>query len=71
MDALGGMVRKGVSLTRCLELAVQWDCILRAGPVHPVSLDDLLRVVNGGIGWFHEVVEGLRVHPSGGCLSEG
>ena len=40
--------RNGVSLTRSLELAVQWDCILRAGLVHPVSLDDVLRVQKGG-----------------------
>ena len=53
------MLRNGISLTQSLELTVQWDCILRAGPVQPVSLDDLLRVWYGVIGWFEEVVEGL------------
>ena len=38
MDALGGMIRGGVTLSRSLELAGQWECILRAGPLHPASV---------------------------------
>ena len=38
MDVLGEMIRSGFILARSLELLVQWDSILRAGPVHPVLL---------------------------------
>ena len=68
VGVLSGTLRNGISLSRSSEFALQWDCVLRAGPVHPVSLDDLLRVRYGGIGWFHEVVarerggEGRGVH---------
>ena len=34
MGVLGQMIRSGFTLARSLELSVQWDCILRAGPVH-------------------------------------
>ena len=59
MDVLGEIIRDGFTLARSLELTVQWDCIFRAGPVHPVSDDDFLRVQDKGFGWFDEVVEGL------------
>ena len=48
VDVLGEMIRSGFTLARSLELAAQWDCILRAGPVQPLSADDLLRVQDGG-----------------------
>ena len=35
-DLLSAMIRDGVSL-RSVELAVQWDAILRVGPIPPVS----------------------------------
>ena len=58
-DVLGEMVRNGFSLARPLELAAQWDCVLRAGPMHPISAD-LMRVHDGGMGWFYEVVGWLH-----------
>ena len=65
MDELGEMIRSGFTHARSLELTVQWDCILSAGPVHPVTIEDFLWVQEGGLGWFHEVVEMLH-----GRLSE-
>ena len=41
MDVLGAMIRSGVSLSRSVEVTVQWDRILALGPMHPVTLDDL------------------------------
>ena len=41
MDVLGAMIRYGVSLSRSVELTVQWDKILALGPMYPVTLDDL------------------------------
>ena len=35
------MIRSGVSLSRSVELAVQWDQILALGPMYLVTLDDL------------------------------
>ena len=61
VDVLDGMLKNGVCLTWSLELTVQWDCILRAGPVHPVSLDDLLRFRYGGVGWFHGFIHRVVV----------
>ena len=60
VDVLGEMIRSGFTLARSLEISVQWDCILRAGPFHSVSADDLLRVREGELGWFHEVVQMLH-----------
>ena len=41
VDVLGAMIRSGISLSRSVELAVQWDRILALGPTYPVTLDDL------------------------------
>ena len=41
VDVLGAMIRSGISLSRSVELAVQWDRILALGPMYPVTLDDL------------------------------
>ena len=41
VDVLGAMIRSGISLSRSVELAVQWDRILALGPLYPVTLDDL------------------------------
>ena len=38
---VGTMVRSGISLSRSVELTVQWDRILALGPLYPVTLDDL------------------------------
>ena len=40
MDVLDAMIRYGVSLSRSVELTDQWDRILAAGPLFPVTLDD-------------------------------
>ena len=44
MDFLDAMIRYGVSLSRSVELTAQWDRILAAGPLYPVTLDDLSAV---------------------------
>ena len=62
-DVLDEMVRCGFSLARSLELAV-----------HPTSAKDLLRVQDGFLGWFHEVVGVLHdrlsyfIHRSLSCV---
>ena len=48
MDVLGETIRGGFTLARSLELTVQLACILRAAPVHPVSLDDFSAVSRWG-----------------------
>ena len=40
MNVLGAMIQYGVSLSRSEELTAQWDRILAAGPLYPVTLDD-------------------------------
>ena len=37
MDLLGAMIRSGVSLSRSVELASQWDKVLAIGPSYPVN----------------------------------
>ena len=54
------MFRNGFTLARSFELTAQWCCILSAGPLHPVTMEDLLRVLEGGSGWFREVVGDLH-----------
>ena len=54
VDALGAMIRSGISLSRSVELAVQWDRILALGPMYPVTLYDLS--INRGVdigAFFH------------------
>ena len=41
VDVLGAMIRSGISLSRSVELAGQWDRILALGPMYPVTLDDI------------------------------
>ena len=41
MGVLGAMIRCGISLSPSVELTAQWDRILAAGPLYPVTLDDL------------------------------
>ena len=40
MDALGAMIRYGVSLARSVELTNQWERILAVRPLYLVTLDD-------------------------------
>ena len=60
MDILDAMIRYGVSLSRSVELAAQWDLILALGPVYPVTLDDLSAGCNLGLGVFFGVVSGVH-----------
>ena len=60
MDLLSAMIRGGVRLARSVELAVQWDAILRAGPIHPFTAEDFLLVRGGDLGQFCQVVLGLH-----------
>ena len=41
MDVLGAMIQCGVSLARSVELTSQWNRILAARPLFPVTCDDL------------------------------
>ena len=52
MVVLGAIVQYGVSLFRSVELTAQWDRILAAGPLYPVTIDDLSAVRGLGIGDF-------------------
>ena len=63
MDVLDAMIRYGVSLSRSVELAAQWDKIWAVGPLYPVTLDDLSAVRGLGIGDFYRVVSPLSVLP--------
>ena len=49
MAVLDAMIRQGASLSRSVELPVRWDEILAAGPLHPVTLDDLHAVEGSGL----------------------
>ena len=60
MDVLDSMIRNAVSLSRSVELTVQWDCVLRAGLVYPISLDDLQSAQRGGIGEFFRLAGDLH-----------
>ena len=60
MDVLGAMVRYGVSLSRTVELAAQWDLILAFGPIYPVTLDDLSIGRDLGIGAFFDAAAGVH-----------
>ena len=48
------------SLPRSVELTAQWDRILGAGPLYPVTLDDLSVVRGMGIGAFHQAVSDVH-----------
>ena len=59
-DLLHSVIRDGVTLTRSLELTVQWDGILRFGPVYPLTVQDFDMARSGGLGEWLQVVEGLH-----------
>ena len=59
VDLLSAMNRDGVSLARSVELAVQWDAILRVGPIHLVTAEDFLLARGGDLGQCCLVVQGL------------
>ena len=60
VDMLFAMIRGGVSLARSVELAVQWDGILRVGPIHPVTAEDFLLGRGGDLGQCCQVVQCLH-----------
>ena len=60
MDLLDAMIRFGVSLSRSVELAAQWDQVLALGPMYPVTLDDLSAGRGLGIGAFFDAAAGVH-----------
>ena len=60
MDLLCAMIRSGVSLSRSVELAAQWDQVLALGPMYPVTLDDLSAGRDLGIGAFFDAAAGVH-----------
>ena len=60
VDVLHAMILDGITLARSLELTAQWDRILRIGPVHPLTVQDLDLARKGGLGEWCQVVEGLH-----------
>ena len=49
-NLLAAMIRDGVSFARSVELAVQWDAILRVGAIPPVLDADFVLARTGGLG---------------------
>ena len=60
LDVLDALIRHGVTLARSVALTSQWDRILRAGPVYPVTWEDFDSVLGVGFGQFRQVVSGLH-----------
>ena len=60
LDVLDALIRHGVSWAWSVELTSQWDRILRAAPVHPVTWEDFDSVLGVGVGLFRQVVSGLH-----------
>ena len=60
MDLPGAMIRSGVSLSRSVELTIQWDRILAIGPVYPISPDDLSVDRGQGIGAFLDLASDVH-----------
>ena len=57
---LHAVIRDGVTLARSLELTIQWNGILRIGPVFPLTMQDFAMARSGGLGVWLQVVEGLH-----------
>ena len=60
MDALGAMIRYGVSLARSVGLTNQSERIPAVRPLYLVTLDDLNAVRGLGLGDFHQVVSDVH-----------
>ena len=73
MDVLDAMIRSSISLSRSVELTIQWGRILALGPLHPVILDDLSLNPGMGIGAFYRAASGIHrrlsdfIHAVVGC----
>ena len=65
VDLLSAMIRDGVSLARSVELAVQWDGILRVGPIHPITAEDFcwsgVRILVSVVRWCRVFTAGFRI----------
>ena len=59
LDVLDGSIRHGVSLSRFVELLLQWDQCLRLGPSGPVTEDDYFAVGSCGLGESRRLVGDL------------
>ena len=59
LDVLDGVTGTDVSLSRSLELAVHWRCVLRVGPICTVAQCDFQSLVGAGLGEFLWAVERL------------
>ena len=60
VDLLGALIHSGVSLSRSVELTIQWNRIVALGPVFPVTMDDLSVDHGLGIGAFFEVASDVH-----------
>ena len=60
VNVMDAMIRFGVSLSWSVELTAQWDRILAAGPLCPVTPDDLGMVRGSGIGGFHQAASDVH-----------
>ena len=60
-DVLDAMIRDAITLARSLELTIQWDGIIRIGPVHPLAVQDFDLARRGGLGEWRQVVEELHL----------
>ena len=65
VDLLSAIIRDGVSLARSVELAVQWDGILRVGPIHPITAEDFcwlgVRILDSVVRWCRVFTAGFRI----------
>ena len=59
MDGLDGIIRHGVSLSRSVELLLQWDRVLGLGLLGPVTWDDSFAARSCGLGESRRLVGGL------------
>ena len=60
MELVDAMIRYGVSLSRSVELSVQWDKILGIGPLFPVTSADFEGLRGIGLGDFYHGVCGIH-----------
>ena len=58
-DLVRALIRDGATLARSLELIVEWDGIIRIGPVSPLTVQDFEMARSGGLGVWLQVVQGL------------
>ena len=59
MDVLDGTIRHGGSLSRSVELLLQWDRVLEVGPLGPVTQGGYLAARECGLGESRRLVGDL------------